>query len=94
MQPIINLASEEYSKAITPYLKPKQEFISVVFGSIVDGKLKVKATLAKMARGEMVRFMAENNVDNIEDLKKFNHPDWKLSTNLSTPKQLVFIYQK
>ncbi|WP_125565268.1 peroxide stress protein YaaA [Companilactobacillus insicii] len=91
---IINLASTEYAKTITTYLKSNQKFITVVFASMVDGKLRTKATLAKMARGEMVRFLAENNATNISTVKKFNHPDWKYSQEASTDDQIVFIYQK
>ncbi|WP_125590059.1 peroxide stress protein YaaA [Companilactobacillus jidongensis] len=91
-EPIVNLASQEYAKTITPYLKSDQEMISVVFGSLVNDKLKIKATLAKMARGEMVRFMAENNITQTNDIKKFNHPNWKFSKDASTNKQLIFIH--
>lgn len=91
---IINLASQEYAKTITPFLKENQKMITVVFASIVDGKLKTKATLAKIARGEMVRYMAENNVTSINDVKNFNHPDWLFSAELSTEGRLTFIYQE
>lgn len=36
------------------------------------GPKQVKATEAKMARGEMVRFMAEHQVENPEELKGFD----------------------
>jgi len=91
---IVNLSSEEYAKVITPYLLPEQKFVTVVFGSVVDGKLKTKATLAKMARGEMVRFMAENKLTKIKEIEQFNHPDWKFSKSNSTENRLVFVYQK
>lgn len=91
---IVNLASKEYAKSITPYLLPDQKFVTVIFGNIIEDKLKVKATLAKMARGEMVRYLAENNVTDIDDIKYFNHPDWKYSSRYSTKDQIVFLYQK
>lgn len=93
-EPIVNLSSQEYANAIKPYLKPNQKLITIVFGSLVDNKLKTKATLAKMARGEMVRFMAENNIADISKIKKFNHPDWKFSPEFSVDDRLVFVYQK
>lgn len=89
--PIINLASKEYSKAITPYLKPTDLFIEPVFASLVDGKLKVKATLAKMARGEMVRFMAENQITTLEGMKQFDHPDYAYAPEFSDEQKMVFI---
>lgn len=94
IEPIVNLSSQEYTNSIKPYLKPNQKMITIVFGSLVDDKLKTKATLAKMARGEMVRFMAENNISNISEIKNFNHPDWKFSPEFSDENRLVFVYRK
>ncbi|NLR30970.1 peroxide stress protein YaaA [Levilactobacillus tujiorum] len=93
-EPIINLASREYAKTITPYLAPNQPFVTVTFGSLVAGKLKTKATLAKMARGEMVRFLAERQAQHLNDVAAFNHPDWAYAPERSTPDNFVFIYQK
>ena len=60
---ILNLASKEYSKAVEPYLSENVRFVSCIFGcSDKKGGYKVKATEAKMARGSMVRWGAENNV--------------------------------
>lgn len=47
---LINLASAEYSKAVLPYLTEDVHCVTCVFGEFVQGKVKVKATLAKMAR--------------------------------------------
>lgn len=69
---IINLASEEYSKTITKY-NDQAQIIRCKFGELIDGKVKEKGTMVKMARGEMVRFMAENQVQTPEKLKDFNH---------------------
>ncbi|MFD1417511.1 peroxide stress protein YaaA [Companilactobacillus keshanensis] len=93
-EPIVNLASQEYAKTVTPYLLSGQRFVTVVFGSIVDGKLRTKATLAKMARGEMVRFMAENNIKDINEIKQFDNPDWQFSQQDSIDERIVFIHQK
>lgn len=88
---ILNLASQEYAKAITPYLTPDEHMVDVVFASLVNGKPKVKATFAKMARGEMVRYLAENQISDLADVAKFDHPDWHFDADRSTPNQLVFI---
>ena len=55
---IINLASKEYSKCIEKYLTPKDKYITISFCEQAGNKLVTKGTYAKMARGEMVRFMA------------------------------------
>jgi len=92
LEPIVNLASEEYAKSIRPYLKPAQPFINVIFGSLVNGQLKVKATLAKMARGEMVSFLAENQITELSDIECFDHPHYQFEPNRSTATKLVFIH--
>lgn len=92
-EPIINLASQEYAKTITPYLAPHQMMIDIVFASLVDGKLKTKATLAKMARGAMVRFMAEHQITDVTTIRTFDHPDYQFDATRSSANQLVFIYQ-
>lgn len=56
---IINLASKEYSKCIEKYLTPQDRYITIVFCELSGDKLVTKGTYAKMARGEMVRFIAE-----------------------------------
>lgn len=91
--PVINLASKEYTKALTPYLKTSDQLIDIVFAHLIDGKLKIKATPAKMARGQMVRFAAEHQAVQIDDLKHFEHPHYIFSKEHSTDHQFVFLNQ-
>jgi len=93
-EPIINLASQEYAKTITPYLAPQQPMVTVTFGSLVAGQLKTKATLAKMARGAMVRYLAEHQVTTVDAVTQFDHPNWTYSAERSTATNIVFIYRK
>ena len=88
---IINLASKEYSKTISRYLTRNIKLITCVFGQMIDGKVIEKGTLAKMARGEMVRFMAENNIEQVEDIKRFNRLDYVYKEELSNDNNYVFI---
>lgn len=87
---IINLASKEYSKCIEKYLKPDDTFITVTFGETVNGKLVTKGTYAKMARGEMVRFMAENSIEEPNDIKNFDRLGYVFREDLSANKEMVF----
>lgn len=92
---ILNLASKEYSKAVEPYLKPGDRYLTCVFGMLEKDqkgkfKVKVKATEAKMARGEMVRFMAEHQIENLENIKTFNRLGYVYQQELSDEKQYVF----
>lgn len=88
---IINLASKEYSKAVSKYLPKGTRFINCIFGELIEGKLKEKGTLAKMARGEMVRFMAEENILDPEDIKSFNRLGYLYRDDLSDENSYVFI---
>lgn len=88
---IINLASKEYSKCIEKYLTPEDTYITCVFGEVSNGKVVQKGTYAKMARGEMVRFMAENQVSEPEELKKFDRLNYKFREEFSTETEYVFI---
>ena len=88
---IINLASKEYSKSIEPYLTENDHYVTCVFGVLVNGKVKVKATEAKMARGEMVRYMAEKNVQGTEELKQFDRLEYRYSEEHSDANTYVFI---
>ena len=47
-----------------------------------------------MARGEMIRFMAEHQVVSIEEIQAFDHPDYRFSEAFSTEQKLVFVYQE
>lgn len=88
---IINLASKEYSRCIEKYITPDERFITVEFGELADGKVKQKGTLAKMARGEMVRFLAENAVCEPEGIKEFHELGFSYRKELSEAGRYVFI---
>ena len=88
---IINLASKEYSKCIEKYLTKEDTYITCVFGELVNGKVVQKGTYAKMARGEMVRFMAEEQITDPKELKKFERLNYRFREELSTESKYVFI---
>ena len=90
---VINLASKEYSKNIESYLEDKDKFITCVFAEKKDGKVVQKATMAKMARGEMVNFIASGNIQNEEEIKKFDRLGFKFDKELSNEKKYVFILE-
>ena len=88
---VLNLASKEYSKAVEPFVKNGVRFVTCVFGTYVNGKLKVKATEAKMARGEMVRLCAENNVQSVDEVKAYNVRGYIFNEELSSENEFVFV---
>ena len=85
--PILNLASEEYAKCIRKY----RPVIDVRFCHNVNGKLKEKGVYAKMARGRMVRFMAEQHVETIEELYSFHDFNYTYSPHDSNNSVLIYI---
>ena len=87
---IINLASKEYSKSIEKYLTLRDKYITIVFCELSGDKLVTKGTYAKMARGEMVRFMAENSIENPEDIKKFDRLGYAFRYDLSSDTEYIF----
>lgn len=93
---VLNLASKEYSKTVEKYFDNKKseskiKLITCTFKVEKAGKLKVESTASKKARGYMVRYIAENKIDDIEGVKTFNIDGFTYSENESTEKEIVFV---
>ncbi len=87
---IINLASKEYSKCIERFLKPEDRYITIVFCERSGDKLVTKGTYAKMARGEMVRYMAEKGIEDPVDIRKFDRLGYTYRGDISSDSEYVF----
>lgn len=87
---IINLASKEYSKCVEKYLTKHDTYITITFCEKSGDKLVTKGTYAKMARGEMVRYMAELQIENPIEIKKFDRLGYVYRDNWSTEIEYVF----
>jgi len=90
-QCIVNLASKEYSKCISSYLNKEVRFVTCVFGEMIGEKILEKGTLVKMARGEMVRFMVEKKIEDVEDIKSFNRLNYAFAEHLSDQNTYTFL---
>ena len=88
---IINLASKEYSICVSKYLPNSVRFITCVFGEEKDGKVIEKGTMCKMARGEMVRYMAERQITDAEQIKAFDRLDYRFDEVRSSETEFVFV---
>ena len=88
---ILNLASKEYSICVSKYLLPEIRFITCVFGEEKDGKIIEKGTMCKMARGEMVRYMAEHQITKPEDIRTFDRLDYAFDPVRSDESTYVFV---
>ena len=96
---IINLASKEYSKCIEKFLKPEDHYVTFVFGEIESGKdgkdrIVQKGVYCKMARGEMVRFLAGIGAKEPEQAKDFNWSGYQFNEEWSDEKKYVFTKNK
>jgi cytoplasmic iron level regulating protein YaaA (DUF328/UPF0246 family) len=85
----INLASNEYFSAID-VKKLKVSVITPEFKDYKDGKLKMISFFAKKARGMMVRYIIDYNIETLEGLKGFNYEGYQFDANLSKGNTLVF----
>ena len=88
---IINLASKEYSRCIERYIGPEDRYISCIFGELSGEKVVQKGVYAKMARGEMVRFMASRSIEEPEQLMDFDWSGYGFDKGRSTDTHYVFI---
>ena len=88
---IVNLASKEYSICISKHLPANVRFITSIFGEEKDGKIIEKGTMCKLARGEMVRYMAENRIEEPEQLKAFDRRNYRFDEKRSDDKLFLFI---
>lgn len=88
---ILNLASKEYSICISKYLPAPVRFITCVFGEEKNGKVIEKGTMCKMARGEMVRFMAQNQIQTPEQTRSFDRLNYRFDGVRSDESTYVFL---
>lgn len=88
--PLINLASKEYSNAID-FKKIKAPVQHIEFKEFKEGKYKIISFFAKKARGMMARYIIDNNISDIEQLKFFDTEGYQYDDNLSSEDKLVFV---
>ncbi|PAJ72991.1 peroxide stress protein YaaA [Pseudoalteromonas sp. NBT06-2] len=75
---LVNLASNEYFKAIDKKAL-KGQIIAPIFKDCKNGQYKVISFYAKKARGLMTRYIMENKIKTVEDLKKFDFAGYYFS---------------
>jgi cytoplasmic iron level regulating protein YaaA (DUF328/UPF0246 family) len=87
---IINLASQEYFKAVD--LKTlKSPLITIHFKEHRNDKYQVVGFFAKQARGMMTNYAIKNKITDPEQLKTFNEEGYEFSESLSSKSDWVFI---
>lgn len=89
-EPVINLASEEYFKAVRTKLL-KGDVIQPVFYDFKNGQYKVISFFAKKARGTMARYICDEQITDPEKLKAFDVNGYLYSESMSKGQQWVFL---
>ncbi|WP_262148052.1 peroxide stress protein YaaA [Chryseobacterium foetidum] len=87
---VLNLASNEYFKVIDKK-KLNHQVIDFDFYELKNGKPKTIVVYTKHARGLVVRFCAETNAKNLNDVKAFNYEGYRIDEEKSTDTNLVFV---
>ena len=88
---IVNLASREYSRCVTRYRRPGIRVLTCVFGEEQEGRIVERGTACKMARGEMVRFLAEHQAEELEALRAFARLGYRFDPARSDGESYVFV---
>ncbi|MCH7412758.1 peroxide stress protein YaaA [Belliella sp. R4-6] len=76
-EPIVNLASQEYFKAVNQD-ELKSKVVSPVFQEYKNGNYQIVGIFAKQARGLMTDFIIKNRINDPEKLKTFNEAGYEL----------------
>ena len=68
---LVNLASKEYFKVIQSK-NLKATLVTPIFKDYKNGKLKIISFFAKKARGQMARYIIDNGIETLNELKGFD----------------------
>jgi len=88
-EPVLNLASNEYFKAIDRKVV-KTDIYTANFKQLKNGGYKTIAIFSKKARGMMTRFIIDNNITDVNDLKSFNYDGYMFHESLSSKNEFIF----
>ena len=86
---LVNLASNEYFSSVKPKLLDAT-IITPQFKDEKNGKFKVISFYAKKARGLMARYILENQISEVSELKKFDVAGYYYDEQESSATNLVF----
>ncbi len=91
---IVNPASAEYAKAVLPCLTTDATVVTCLFGEGVRNDKPIqRSTASKKARGSMVRWMAENKLEDVSELTAFD-VGYRHFPELSNKNTLVFLNEQ
>lgn len=88
---VLNLASKEYTKTISPFLKDSDKFLTVDFKENRGGKLKSIVSYTKQARGAMLKEIISNKIEDVDQIKNLNINGYTYDPYNSTKDILTFV---
>jgi cytoplasmic iron level regulating protein YaaA (DUF328/UPF0246 family) len=86
---LLNLASNEYFKAIKPK-SIRSQIITPVFKDYHQGSYQMIGFFAKKARGFMARHIIDEEINEVEDIKHFRREGYSYDPSLSDETEWVF----
>ena len=90
---LVNLASVEYSSAVD-ISSIKSRVITPVFKDYSQGSYKVLSYFAKHARGEMVSYILQNRIQNVEEIKLFDVGGYLFNDRMSKKDTWVYTRER
>jgi cytoplasmic iron level regulating protein YaaA (DUF328/UPF0246 family) len=90
-EPVLNLASKEYSKLVSKYLKSGDKFVTVNFKDEKNGKLRTVVARTKQMRGKFLKYIIQNKIEDIEKVKEIKIDGYIYDPLLSNDKELYFV---
>lgn len=87
---LVNLASNEYFKSVKP-AKFEGKIFTPIFKDFKNGQYKIISFYAKKARGLMVRYIIDNRINRVEELKGFDYKGYAFNADMSEGNDWVFI---
>jgi uncharacterized protein len=90
MNPVINCASGEYSKAVD-FEKLPVPVITCDFREMKNGEPKSVSSFAKQGRGSMARWIIQTDPQSVEELKMFDRNGYRFSNELSRENLFIFV---
>lgn len=86
---LVNLASNEYFKSVKAKALDA-DVVTPVFKDKKNGKYRVISFFAKKARGQMARYIIDNELNEPDGLRKFRVDGYRYNKGESTARELVF----
>lgn len=91
---VVNLASTEYARLITPHMRPGDAMLTCRFLLDKPGGPKGTVSTVRAARGLMTRFIVKNGIGQPEELKNFDADGYRFAQSLSNSHTYVFVKRR